>query len=203
MKTLFLDESGDHNLAVIDPAYPVLVLGGIIADSDYADGALTDALNDFKRGMFGHTNIVLHTADITRNRNGFESLSDAGQRTRFYRNLNELMRELDYQVLAGAAQKYSYRAFYGAFTPDPYLHCFSVLVERLCGDLLQSGNSGLIIAEGRDPVLDRGVRAQWDDLKTAGAANCSPQHSTSAAGFRALLYAARQTTSPGCNWPTW
>ena len=42
MKVLFLDESGDHNLSVIDPSYPIFVLGGVIVDQDYAD--LTEAL---------------------------------------------------------------------------------------------------------------------------------------------------------------
>ena len=34
MKVLFLDESGDHNLAVIDPQYPLFVLGGVIVASN-------------------------------------------------------------------------------------------------------------------------------------------------------------------------
>jgi 23S rRNA U2552 (ribose-2'-O)-methylase RlmE/FtsJ len=38
MKVLFLDESGDHNLSVIDPQYPLFVLGGVIMDLDYAKG---------------------------------------------------------------------------------------------------------------------------------------------------------------------
>ena len=38
MKVLFLDESGDHNLAVIDPQYPLFVLGGIIVVKEYAEG---------------------------------------------------------------------------------------------------------------------------------------------------------------------
>jgi hypothetical protein len=38
VKVLFLDESGDHNLSVIDPQYPLFVLGGIIVDQDYAKG---------------------------------------------------------------------------------------------------------------------------------------------------------------------
>ncbi|MBA7700163.1 hypothetical protein ES703_108872 [subsurface metagenome] len=37
MKILFLDESGDHNLSIIDPQYPLFVLGGVIVDMDYAD----------------------------------------------------------------------------------------------------------------------------------------------------------------------
>lgn len=40
MKVLFLDESGDHNLSLIDPQYPVFVLGGAIVEKEYAEGEL-------------------------------------------------------------------------------------------------------------------------------------------------------------------
>jgi hypothetical protein len=43
---LFIDESGDHSLAVIDPQYPIFVLGGVIVDSDYAAGELTECDRD-------------------------------------------------------------------------------------------------------------------------------------------------------------
>ncbi len=72
MKVMFLDESGDRNLSVIDPQYPLFVLGGVIMEQDYAEGQLTEAVNEFKREMFGSTDIILHTADITRNRKGVE-----------------------------------------------------------------------------------------------------------------------------------
>lgn len=90
MKILFLDESGDHNLSVIDPQYHIFVLGGVIVDEDYAAGPLNDALDEFKDEMFGCTDIVLHTADITRNCNGFEVTWDAAFRDHFYSSLNEL-----------------------------------------------------------------------------------------------------------------
>ncbi len=82
MKILFLDESGDHNLSVIDPQYPIFVLGGVIIDEDYAKGPLNDALDAFKEEVFGRTDIVLHTADITRNRNGFEAMKETAFRGR-------------------------------------------------------------------------------------------------------------------------
>ena len=56
MKVLFLDKSGDHNLSVIDPQYPLFVLGGVIVDQGYAEGELADQLNAFKYGLFGRTN---------------------------------------------------------------------------------------------------------------------------------------------------
>ena len=91
MKVMFLDESGDHNLMRIDPQYPVFVLGGVIMDADYAAGPLREAVDDFKREIFERTDVTLHTADIARNRNGFEPLQDAVFRVGFYNRLNTLM----------------------------------------------------------------------------------------------------------------
>lgn len=72
LKVMFLDESGNHGLIKIDPLYPVFVLGGVIVDRDYADDELTDRVRRFKMNLFGRDDLILHTADITRNNNGFE-----------------------------------------------------------------------------------------------------------------------------------
>ena len=168
MKIMFLDESGDHNLAVIDPQYPLFILGGVIMDMDYAEGPLTTGLNDFKREMFGHTDIVLHTADITRNRNGFESLKDPAFRCKFYRRLNSLMRGLCYSVVACAIRKDHHLGRYGVAALDPYLLSLDILVERFCFDIDQGSTSGVIIAEKRNPTLDRQLELAWLNLKIQG-----------------------------------
>src|SRR5437016_3302319 len=98
MMTLYLDESGDHSLVKIDPQYPVFVLGGVIVDAAYGSAVLEPRLRDFKRELFDRDDLILHTADIARNRNGFESLVDSTFRARFYERLNALMRELDYRA---------------------------------------------------------------------------------------------------------
>jgi hypothetical protein len=93
---LFLDESGSHNLTVIDPHYPVFVLGGVLIERQYAESVVEGKVRAFKRDVFGDENLILHTADMTRNRNGFERMQDASFRERCYERLNQLMRELDY-----------------------------------------------------------------------------------------------------------
>jgi len=113
VKILFLDESGDHNLAVIDPSYPLFVLGGVIIDKEYAEGELTDLVNEFKSKIFGTADIVLHTADITRNRNGFEKLINRTFRERFYRELNVLIDQLKFTVVACAIRKDAHLSRYG------------------------------------------------------------------------------------------
>ncbi len=73
---LFLDESGDHSLAKIDPQYPLFVLCGVIMEEGYHDAAATAELNAFKNKLFGREDIILHTADFTRDGRGFESMGD-------------------------------------------------------------------------------------------------------------------------------
>ena len=169
MKVLFLDESGDHNLTVIDDNYPVFVLGGVIVDDDYADGPLTDALDDFKERMFGRTDLVLHTADIVRNRSGFEQLRDTDVRSRFYIELNSLMQELPYEVVACAFHKKDYFQRYGANAIDPYRLGLHVMVELLCSTVGPGAGRGAIIAEKRGESLDRDVEDTWRMLRARGS----------------------------------
>ena len=168
MKVLFLDESGDHNLSVINHDYPMFVLGGVVMDKDYADGPLVQALNEFKREMFGHTDIVLHTADIVRNRNGFEALKDTSFRDRFYERLNALMRTLRYSVVACAIRKEEHLRRYGVAALDPYILSLDILVERFCFEIGRVSNGGVIVAENRDSTLDRQLELAWLNLKIQG-----------------------------------
>lgn len=168
MKTLFLDESGDHNLSVIDPSYPLFVLGGVIMDSDYARDVLTPRMGEFKRQLFGREDVVLHTADITRNRNGFERLKDTGFRQEFYGRLNALMRELEYRVVACVIRKDEHLARYGMAALDPYLMSLDILVERFCMDVGDVEDGGVIVAERRGPTLDHELELAWLNLKIQG-----------------------------------
>ena len=169
MKVLFLDESGDHNLSIIDTSYPVFVLGGVIVDKDYADGPLTEAFDSFKRELFGRTDIVLHTADIVRNRNGFEELKNSEFRTRFYGELNSLMEKLRYEVVACAIRKEDYFARYGADAIDPYRLGLRVMVELLCNATGPVAEDGAIVMERRGEFLDEDVERTWEIVRTRGS----------------------------------
>jgi hypothetical protein len=168
VKVLFLDESGDHNLSVIDPMFPLFVLGGVIVDQAYAEGPLEAALADFKRRLFGREDLILHTADITRNRNGFERLQEPAFRALFYDELNSLLRGLRFLVVACVIRKEDHLARYGVAALDPYMLSLDVLVERFCLDVGNRENSGVIVAEKRDPMLDRQLEIAWLNLKVRG-----------------------------------
>jgi hypothetical protein len=168
VKVLFLDESGDHNLSVIDPQYPIFVLGGVIVEQHYAEGELTDRLDAFKQTLFGRTDIILHTADIVRNKSGFENLKDKDFRDRFYGALNALMRDLHYSVVACAIRKDRHLSRYGVAALDPYMLSLDILVERFCFDIGNVRGGGVVVAEQRDPTLDRQLDLAWLNLKIQG-----------------------------------
>jgi hypothetical protein len=168
MKILFLDESGDHNLSVIDPQYPLFVLGGIIVDKAYAEGEMETELRAFKRDLFGREDIVLHTADITRNRLGFERMQEPAFRAEFYQKLNALMRRLRYQVVACAIRKDEHLRAYGVAALDPYLMSLDILVERFCMEIGDVAGGGMIVAERRGPTLDHQLELAWLNLKVQG-----------------------------------
>lgn len=168
LKVMFLDESGDHNLETIDPQYPMFVLGGVIVDLKHEQSVIDLELKEFKKDFFGNDNIVLHTADITRNRNGFEKLIESNVRTLFYERLNGLMKKWEYKVVACAVHKDQHMEKYGLSALDPYMLALNILVERFCFEIGDAENGGIIIAEKRNPSLDHELELAWLDLKVRG-----------------------------------
>ncbi len=176
MKILFLDESGDHSLSVIDPQYPVFVLGGVIVDAGYASGEMDAAVRQFKREPFGRDDVTLHTADIVRQQGDFAMLVDPGRRRAFRDGLNALMRRLDHTVIACTIRKEAHLAAYGAAALDPYTLSLSVMVERFCFALADTHETqpGVIVAERRDQVLDSALLASSQQLRERGTAFLRP-----------------------------
>jgi hypothetical protein len=169
MKLLFLDESGDHNLAKIDPKYPVFVLGGIIVDRTYARTVMQPRLRQLKLDFFGDPGIILHTNDMVRARNGFEELKDPAFRKEFYEALNTMMRDLEYQVVACVIDKPRLVAQYGKSADDPYHFSLHVLIERFCKELGECVDGGIIYAEKRGEPLDYALNKAWEDVRSASS----------------------------------
>jgi len=168
VKVLYLDESGDHSLEAIDPQYPMFVLAGVIMERDYAQVELACRLKEFKMRLFGRPDIILHTADITRNRNGFEQMKGQAFREEFYGQLNNLVASLDFKVVACAIHKEAHLARYGVAALDPYMLSLDVLVERFCFEIGNVAGGGIIVAERRNPTLDHQLELAFLNLKIQG-----------------------------------
>ncbi len=124
-------------------------------------------VSQFKINLFGTDEIILHTADIVRNKNGFESLKDALCRQRFYRELNQLMQTLDYQVVACVIRKDLHLQQYGIAALDPYSLSLGILLERFYFETSEA-NQGLVIAEKRGDHLDKQLSFTWNALQERG-----------------------------------
>jgi len=167
---MFLDESGDHSLDVIDPQYPMFVLGGCIMDFGYHEDILVPRLKEYKKNLFGRDDFILHTREIVRRKGIFRKLTDKSFRERFYKETNCLMGELEYTVVACAIKKDYHLAKYGLAAIDPYMLSLRILVERFVFEVRQNGGGeeGHIVAESRDETLDNELRLAWMNLRTSG-----------------------------------
>lgn len=163
---LFLDESGDHSLVVIDPQHPVFVLCGVIMDGAYHDGAATLALNAFKDALLASRDIVLHTAAFTRNHRGFEAMAREEFRQRFFGGLQALIRDVEFKIVACAIRKQEHLEKYGLNALDPYLLSLSLLIERFVYECGSAG--GTVVAESRDRTLNNALELALLDLKIRG-----------------------------------
>lgn len=164
--TIFLDESGDHNLQVIDPQYPVFGLCGVLMASGDHDPAAA-RLAAWKTGFFGR-NVVLHTREITRNLGDFAVLQNRADRTRFWTQLRPQIDALRFQIVAGVIDKQRHYGQYGWIAQDPYHLTLEFLVERFYMEMRSRGSRAGLVAEGRNPRLDAALQAHYAALMQNG-----------------------------------
>lgn len=89
-------------------------------------------------------------------------------RARFYDEMNVLMRDLRYSVVACVVRKNDHLSRYGVAALDPYLLSLDILVERFCMDVGDIPGGGLIVAEKRGSTLDHELELAWLNLKIQG-----------------------------------
>jgi len=174
MKVLYLDESGDHNLVVLDADYPVFVLGGCIIDQGHHDNSLKPRLEEFKRDFLSTDEIILHYSDYTRNRNGFERMQEEAFRNRFFTDLNKVIEDTNFILVACIIDKARHREHY-INARDPYLFALEVILERFVMLLNSANESGIIIAESRGTQLDNALDLAFLDLRINGTSYLTPK----------------------------
>ena len=135
-------------------------------DEEYHRTIATERLNAFKMALFGNREIILHAADFTRNKSGFEAMSNHEFRGRFFNGLQGLIQELDFKIVACVIKKQDHLQKYGLSALDPYLLSLSVLVERFIFECGSAG--GTIVAEARNLTLNNALDLAFLDLKIRG-----------------------------------
>ncbi len=113
--------------------------------------------------------MILHTVDMGRGGGEYTFLSDSVLRTSFYSDLNTMLQELEYKVVACVIKKPEHVAQYKNNAVDPYHYSLDILIERFCKELGTELDRGFICAEKRNPKLDSDLMEAWETLLTSGA----------------------------------
>jgi len=144
---VYVDESGDHGLASIDPEYPVFVLVFCIFHKQEYSDKITPALARFKMQFWGHSEVVLHEHDIRKPKDAFTILFDKSIREAFIDGLNTLISGTSFTAIASVIDKKNLMSQYSK--PDnPYEISLSFGLERTYRYLTEIGQS-----DNRVPVV--------------------------------------------------
>ncbi|KAK2701806.1 hypothetical protein QYM36_019561 [Artemia franciscana] len=137
---VYVDESGDHGLKTIDPNYPVFVLAFcIFRKSDYYE-QLVPALQRFKFEHFGHDQIILHEADIRKDRNDFTFLKTPELKESFLRELTQVVADTNFTLICSVIHKELYRRKYTS-PENPYHVALGFGLERVFYFLRSQGEA--------------------------------------------------------------
>lgn len=152
---MFLDESGDHNLKVVDPNHPVFALVGCIFENNYYESTIIKKVNELKIKYFNSSEIILHSRDIRKQESKpFLVLRKKEIREKFYQDLDKLFGELYLTILASVIDKYKLKEQYGDHSDNPYYLSLGFIMERYAIFLREKGETELMIIESRDKVDD-------------------------------------------------
>ncbi len=140
---VFVDESGDHGLARVDPGYPIFVLAFcLFAKDDYIE-RIASALQHLKFRFWGHDEQVLHEHEIRKPNKYYGFLFDPAKRTEFLDAINKLVDEASFQLVAAVIRKLEFRNQH-ALPGNPYDLALQFGLERIYLELNRRGQAGKI-----------------------------------------------------------
>lgn len=172
---IYVDESGDHSLGSIDRDYPVFVLDFCIFRKDYYVNSVAPRVQAFKFAHFGHDSVVLHEHEIRKQKPPFAFLQNQQKRTVFMDDLNQLIEQADFTIIAAAIHKDRLAREY-AHPGNPYEMALTFCMERTYAflrDIGQHTRTTHIVVERRgkreDDQLELAFRRIQDGANRWGA----------------------------------
>jgi hypothetical protein len=137
---VFVDESGDHGLASIDPNYPMFVLAFCIFKKEEYVSRICPALQKIKLDFWGHDEMVLHEHDIRKPSGRFNFLRNEHKRLRFLSALNDFIDQSPFSLVAAAIQKSNLAGQYSV-PENPYELAMEFGLERVFYHLKSLGQA--------------------------------------------------------------
>lgn len=127
---VYVDESGDHSLATIDPGYPVFVLALCIFHKRHYSEKIIPAVEKLKFNYFGHDSVVLHEHEIRKQKGSFVFLSQQAVRAEFMAQLTSIMDASNFILIACVVDKMRLPKNEGAAS-NPYHIALGICLEAL------------------------------------------------------------------------
>lgn len=173
---LFIDESGDHGLVNLDANFPVFLLCGVLlSQNNYTQ--LRKDINSLKNKLWDNKSVILHSRDIRKCEKEFQILFDLELKSAFYKQLNSIISESSYRVLASAINKTNYIKKYGKLSNDVYELSLSFLIERSIFSLdeIVADKQLEIVIEKRGKKEDKQLAEHFQRLLSRGTGYVSAE----------------------------
>jgi hypothetical protein len=173
---LFIDESGDHGLTMVNPNFPVFLLCGVLVASDEYE-QVRQSFNKIKHHLWGNKEVIFHSRDIRKCEKEFAKLFDLEVKKWFYESLNAAIQKHSYAVIASAIRKDIYINRFGKLSNDVYELALSFIIERSVFylDAMKDNNELEIMIEKRGRKEDKNLDEHFQRLLSRGTGFVAPQ----------------------------
>lgn len=166
---VYLDETGDHSLELIDRDFPVFALVMFVCDTTYYNKIILPAVAQLKTDYFGHEGVILHSRDIRKAQKDFGFLTNQKKRSDFVARINAMMCDLDYSLIVSVIKKQAHRDKYGIFADNPYDLAMMFCLERLLPFLEDVQQQQVyLIAESRGKKEDNDLKLSFFKIISQG-----------------------------------
>lgn len=127
---VYVDESGDHAMARVDPGYPVFVLALCIFQKRHYSEKIIPAVEKLKFNYFGHDSVVLHENEIRKQKGPFAFLAQRAVRDEFMGQLTSIMDASNFILITCVVDKARLPRGEGAAS-NPYHIALGICLEAL------------------------------------------------------------------------
>lgn len=169
---VYVDESGDHSLASIDPGYPVFVLALCVFHKRHYSEQIIPAVEKLKFNYFGHDSVVLHENEISKQKGAFAFLSHRPTRIGFMEQLNSIMEASNFILITCVVDKTRLSRSEGT-SSNPYHIALSICLNALHGFLAEKGQETLrthVVVECRGKKEDSELELEFRRLLDGSSA---------------------------------
>jgi hypothetical protein len=159
----FIDESGDHGLAKIDPGSPMFTLTAAIYREDVYLNRELPAIAALKHRFWHHEGVIFRSYDINKRQGAFSICQHAERRQELWNAIAEHFRASPVKLIAAVIDKERHAAQY-VDPADAYFLAVQFVLERIH---MMAGTGVKLVIESRGKKEDQ-ILAEWCERISGG-----------------------------------